>query len=366
MTATLLPPGQSALDLAFPNLSSVLRVETAMCASQLAADYLRAGETPTTWHQGKKREIALMLGNAGYLPILQRLESCLNELTTVGIGAAHLKRINTLGLLAGPREKCLSGIAEIVGLAWLSRTGALLPGASSEIAKSESPHAHTKSVDAVLDGGAGVEVPCDVKSEIAHVDFYLRDIEDAISVKLGRTVHLRQLGIAKPDMLREQESAIVAWGVSAAGADGSEWQAPDHSFRLRFASMSGGFRAGVSEYVRLLERVVAQGKQVSTLRPSMLMLVRTAGMGFDYFVDDDSLQEVFLRSVEAQKFINPLFGSGASTYQRWEVIRPYLSAFLYLNDSRGEAFLVKNPYCRKQISPTLEGNLVNAGAVIVT
>lgn len=206
MTATLLPPGQSALDLAFPNLSSVLRVETAMCASQLAADYLRAGETPTTWHQGKKREIALMLGNAGYLPILQRLESCLNELTTVGIGAAHLKRINTLGLLAGPREKCLSGIAEIVGLAWLSRTGALLPGASSEIAKSESPHAHTKSVD----------------------------------------------------------------------------------------------------------------------------------------------------------------GSGASTYQRWEVIRPYLSAFLYLNDSRGEAFLVKNPYCRKQISPTLEGNLVNAGAVIVT
>jgi hypothetical protein len=137
---------------------------------------------------------------------------------------------------------------------------------------------------------------------------------------------------------------------------------------------SGGSRTAGIEYFQFLKRVVAQTRkgQLSTSRPSMLMQVRTEEMGRDFFVDEELLREVFLASTEAPHLLEPLFGAVPLTLPRdldletnWEPFRPHLSAFIYLDGARDEAYIVENPHCNNPISAQLRDRFVSAGAKLV-
>jgi hypothetical protein len=279
------------------------------------------------------------------VPVLDELELRLASLQAAGWAPAQ---IGTHGALGGDEVKFFSGVAEVVGLAWLA-TRRLLRAVGFTMPLGESVKGTAQVLDAVLKSGRSADVLSDIKSVQAQFDSYLRRICEGTNEELARLghghlrLHLHRRGA--PDVIhaRENFEAIRAKAIAAipsmlSGGDAVIWH--QAGLRLRGSIGKGQVQSALSsmdgdilEQQRLLW---SRCHQLSMRRPFLLILVRTAGMGIETGALGDLLERALVRDSGHGRTM-PFFGS-TSTDLAPKAGRPkaevqrYLSAVLFIDE----------------------------------
>jgi hypothetical protein len=291
------------------------------------------------------QELLLFRATGNPVPVLDELES---RLTTLSVSGWTPGRIGTQGALGGDEVKFFSGVAEVVGLAWLAERG-FLRAVGLTMPLNESVKGTAHEIDVVLKSGRSADVLGDIKSVQAQFDGYLRRICEGTNRELAKQGHgnlrlsLHRRGVPDVTHARLNFAAIQAQALAAlpsmlTGADTVIWKGPALCLRGKVGKrrVQSAFSSVEGEILEQQRLLWSRCHQLSTRRPFLLILVRTAGMGIDTGSLGDLLGWALLGGIGEPR-TEPLFGStGADLVPKVgkakAKVQQHLSAVLFIDE----------------------------------